>query len=553
MRMTQFGQWIKTQSFVKKILMIVAVLLFLSPTFFAIVYTIQINHASADFFSVTLYSADGQPLVSEEGDPKTVSQRSVLGIFYRISTFTEPMAKAPARSEDDPYVLAECVLNGTRSQWKCYFSSLGVDSYCISENGTAYAIDKTLTKNFLSTEYAEAFYQSATPPTLQTIDQDTVLPCSVNWYYQSQDGKFSKVKYPAVTSQNILYDLTGTIHIEFERSPDICEVSVYNKEEKLFEGDYTELSTLTVDLGSILDLSVHAEWLPSAKSTSYGSVEYEFSVQIRNQSEFSIHTDTVSPGEFLILSCTNISDLSKIKFTPSQQDIIPTPVFHQDGTYVRALLAFPEDITQHTFSFSVSYGASEQSFSVNIVPSASSESFRYPDWTADASLMTDVIKNTLSSIMTSLPKYNQTPLYFRGRFGDPTSFGWSVGYTQGSSVWYGKNASECFVAFGSAFKSNSSNNRVLALHHGVIVTVDFHQALGNFVVIDHGGGLRTWYCHLENCNVEEGTVVKQGDLLGRVGNNAISDRSGILIFCTLYDTILNPSCVIGKEFYVPTA
>lgn len=533
--------------------MVAAILLFLSPSILGIWYAFQLDHASRDSFSVTLYTADGQEIVSDEGNPKAVAQRSILGIFYRISTSTEPMAKPPVQSEEDPYVLAECMLNGTPSQWKCYFSPMGVDSYCISANGTAYLIDKTTTKNFLSTEYAEAFYLSATPPILQTIDQDAVIPSSVHWYYQTQDGKFSKVQHPETTSQTLLYDMTGAIHINFERAPDTCDVSVYDEDQLLFEGDYTELSSLTVDLGSVLRLSVQAEWLPSAKYDSYGSAEYEFSIQIKNQSEFSIHTDTVSPGEFLILSCTNISDLSKISFIPSKEHILPTPIFHWDGSYARALLAIPETIEEQELSFSISYGASKQHFSVQIQAPTVSESFAYPDWTPDASIQTEATRNVVSSFISILPQYNQTVLYFRGPFSDPTTLGWKLAFSHGSSVQYGKTPTQSFVAFGSVFKSTSSDMRVLSLHHGIVVKTGVHQALGNFVVVDHGGGLRTWYCHLQAYDVEEGMVVKQGDLLGQAGTNIISDRSGVLILCTLYDTILNPSCVIGKEFSIPAA
>ena len=181
------------------------------------------------------------------------------------------------------------------------------------------------------------------------------------------------------------------------------------------------------------------------------------------------------------------------------------------------------------------------------------ESFSYPDWIPNDYLSTDSTRNIISSLAATIPQYDDTPLYFRGAFGDPTALGWTVGYTHGSTVQYGKNLTGSFIAFGSAFESPASDTRVLSLHHGIVALVGYHPELGNFIVLDHGGGLRTWYCHLQNCNVEEGTVVKQGDLLGRVATNAVSEDHGILILCTLNDTILNPSFIIGKEFSIPTA
>ena len=40
---------------------------------------------------------------------------------------------------------------------------------------------------------------------------------------------------------------------------------------------------------------------------------------------------------------------------------------------------------------------------------------------------------------------------------------------------------------------------------------------GNTVLLDHGGGLVTMYCHLQRINVEAGTVVARGDVIATVG------------------------------------
>ena len=41
---------------------------------------------------------------------------------------------------------------------------------------------------------------------------------------------------------------------------------------------------------------------------------------------------------------------------------------------------------------------------------------------------------------------------------------------------------------------------------------------GNSVVIEHGGGLKTYYVHLSAINVKEGDIVEQGDIIGKVGS-----------------------------------
>lgn len=52
---------------------------------------------------------------------------------------------------------------------------------------------------------------------------------------------------------------------------------------------------------------------------------------------------------------------------------------------------------------------------------------------------------------------------------------------------------------------------------GKIALADALYYSGNSIVIDHGLGLYTFYCHLSEIKVKEGDEVKEGDLIGLVG------------------------------------
>ncbi|MCR9252915.1 MAG: M23 family metallopeptidase, partial [bacterium] len=45
---------------------------------------------------------------------------------------------------------------------------------------------------------------------------------------------------------------------------------------------------------------------------------------------------------------------------------------------------------------------------------------------------------------------------------------------------------------------------------------------GKRIVILHGEGYQTRYCHLSAFKVEEGDVVKKGEVIGLVGNTGLS-------------------------------
>lgn len=64
---------------------------------------------------------------------------------------------------------------------------------------------------------------------------------------------------------------------------------------------------------------------------------------------------------------------------------------------------------------------------------------------------------------------------------------------------------------------------VYATGNGTVIESGWNSmGFGNFVVIDHGYGLRSTYGHLSQINVSRGLNVKRGDLLGLSGNTGTS-------------------------------
>ncbi len=63
---------------------------------------------------------------------------------------------------------------------------------------------------------------------------------------------------------------------------------------------------------------------------------------------------------------------------------------------------------------------------------------------------------------------------------------------------------------------------VKAANSGRVVLARHMQVRGNMVIIDHGGGLYSAYCHLSAFNVSAGQAVEQGEVLGMSGNTGLS-------------------------------
>ena len=66
-------------------------------------------------------------------------------------------------------------------------------------------------------------------------------------------------------------------------------------------------------------------------------------------------------------------------------------------------------------------------------------------------------------------------------------------------------------------------NGIYATADGVVETVrSGSYGYGTYVIVDHGFGYKTRYAHLSRINVESGTVVRRGTLIGLSGNSGRS-------------------------------
>ncbi|MHB0877332.1 MAG: peptidoglycan DD-metalloendopeptidase family protein [Anaerolineae bacterium] len=74
---------------------------------------------------------------------------------------------------------------------------------------------------------------------------------------------------------------------------------------------------------------------------------------------------------------------------------------------------------------------------------------------------------------------------------------------------------------GTDFDANEGTE-VHAAAPGVVVLARRLDVRGNAVILDHGAGVYTMYCHFSSIVAKEGDVVDTGDLLGLVGSTGLS-------------------------------
>lgn len=74
--------------------------------------------------------------------------------------------------------------------------------------------------------------------------------------------------------------------------------------------------------------------------------------------------------------------------------------------------------------------------------------------------------------------------------------------------------------------SAALGDNVVAVNDGAVEKINSDDIYGITVVIKHTDGRRSTYCNLEDSvELEEGQLIKQGDIVGKVGNTAVFEIS----------------------------
>lgn len=93
----------------------------------------------------------------------------------------------------------------------------------------------------------------------------------------------------------------------------------------------------------------------------------------------------------------------------------------------------------------------------------------------------------------------------------------------------------------------AAGDPIYAAASGVVQVAAYHNhrySYGNYVVIDHGGGIKTLYAHMTNFVVSPGQNVNQGDVIGYMGNTGYSQ--GVHLH---YEVRVNGSRVNPMGYY----
>ncbi len=97
---------------------------------------------------------------------------------------------------------------------------------------------------------------------------------------------------------------------------------------------------------------------------------------------------------------------------------------------------------------------------------------------------------------------------------------------------------------GTDFRAEEGT-RVRAMNRGVVRLARTFRTYGKTIVVDHGLGLQTMYMHLSQIRVNEGQLVRPGDILGLSGQTGYAEAPHLHVSVRLNGISIDPAKFMG--------
>ena len=543
----------------KKILLIALglVLLFL-PTYIAIANynSYQPSEELPTITTLTISDPDGRvSTVTSDND-----ENGVITMFNDIISSGTPVSSLPESLSGSGFLLATFSTPDSELSYKYYFTINSSECYFADPTGKIYRIAVNQAKNFLGSSYSIYLYKTAKPPVLTASGTNTIGATSLSWYYLVSGGTYQQYEYQPTGNEDLTYDVGNNFTFSFNIAPSDSNLKVFNADELLYDGGINDLHDLKLTRNSTLRFLITASWAQSMECEYYGSAEYEFNALVLAPAEFKLGETTIEHGDVVALSGVNVTDPNDItvSFEPALANGF-TPKFYKDGDYVHALIPFSYDVANGEYKITVTYGITTQTLSLTVGESRYGFNKAATKYSAsEAVISTFYAKEDIAayeSIRADICKKSEDLKYFSGAFINYENAGTltskkstiKLGFTRENILKDGRTFKHTGIDF-----EVSAGVDVPAMSSGKVAYAGFCDVLGNFVVVDHGYGLKTWYAHLSEISVSVGDVVRTSQSLGKTGNTGFTVDKRLHVEFTLGNISVAPFSIWDEGIIFPS-
>ena len=226
------------------------VLLLLLPTFFSallfyVIYN-NVNYSSGNVYDIKLFDLEGNQVAEEKNFIVDAQKDGIISLFFPITENLTVKAQIPEFIDRTKGFVATVDYMNVKNEYRFYFSIEDMIGYCIF-NGESYKLADIDTRKFLTSSFSESLYASADLPELYTISGEPITPKTVWWSYATATGDYAIANDITVTSDIVVYDMSGALGLSFDKVPSECYITITKDKKIVYEGDYEDISQLSFE------------------------------------------------------------------------------------------------------------------------------------------------------------------------------------------------------------------------------------------------------------------------------------------------------------------
>lgn len=547
----------KNIDFKKILLFALGLVLLFIPTYIAIAsYNSQKPSENLPTVStLTISDPEGRTsTVTSDNDPN-----GVFEMFNAINASGTPVSSLPDSLAGNGFLLVTFSTPDSDQSYKYYFTTSSSDCYYADPTGKIYKIAINRAKEFLGSSYSVYLYKTATPPVLTASGTSVISATAMEWYYLVSGGTYQQYDYQPSTNDSLTYDVGNNFTFNFSIAPSDSNLKVFNADELLYDGGINDLHDLKLTRNSTLRFLITASWAQASESEYYGNASYEFNALVLAPAEFKIGESVIEHGDIVAISGVNVTNPADIKVTFEPQLANGfEPKFYADGELVHALIPFSYDVPNGEYKITVTYGITTQTLNLTVGESRYGFNKAATKYSASEAVISTFYAEddiaAYNSVRSDICKNTEELKYFSGAFINYETAGTltskkstiKLGFTRENILKDGRTFKHTGIDF-----EVSAGVDVPAMSSGKVVYAGFCDVLGNFVVVDHGYGLKTWYAHLSEISVSVGDIVRTSQSLGKTGNTGFIIDNRLHVEFTLGDISVAPFSIWDEGIILP--
>lgn len=527
----------------KTLIIVLASLLILMPTIIALVLNILPNELGRSPINIS------GTLLDSNGTTYSFDKDNNLVLTSFFSELESNSAKTDVSVDDIEFdeKLRASVTNKKETKSISLYFSLERPSYFSYDDGVLWQISDEYADTFLNSQFAVNIYEMLHSPKLITYSNYEVNPSASKLKYTTENGSFISGNPKNTAGDPKIYFASNTAKISFSIEPYICEIKAFVNDVLVFEGSLNELQNAKIDKKDTVHYVISAVWEQSETPDCFGAAQYDFYVEYAQVPTFTLDRTSLEAGEFVLVRAENIVDPSKIECS-FEGGFKTDPQFFQNGSYYYALIPIDMDLKTGDYKLTLSCAERTKVATLHVTErNRSASATKYELEAPHNQQMLDDMMGLISSVgLNSSDKFYADKAFINYETDYSDSFTLKLGFGRVRSFESGPDFDMIGIEFSAPVDID-----IPAINDGIVCASGEDDILGKYIVVDHGYGLKSWYCNISEALFSVGDSVKKGDVIAKTGNSAFYEYTGFYFITTVLDVPVSPYAIYEENFILP--